>query len=74
MADAFWREFRRMPIRLVGVSRSLTLMAAGLKGRYPIAYADAFAAATAKVEGCPLLTGDPEFEALKGVIEIEWLR
>ena len=74
VADAFWREFRRMPIRLVGVSRSLTLMAAGLKGRYPIAYADAFAAATAKAEGCPLLTGDPELRALRGVIEIEWLR
>jgi len=33
--------------------------------RYPIAYADAFAAATAEVERCPLLTGDPEFEALE---------
>jgi len=72
-ARAFWRDFRRMPIRLAGVTRSLTLMAASLKGMYPIAYADAFAAATAKAERCPLVTGDPELNALERLIELEWL-
>jgi predicted nucleic acid-binding protein len=74
VAKAFWRDFRGMPIQLLSVTRSLTLIAAGFKGRYPIAYADAFAAATAKVERCPLVTGDPELKALEGAIEIEWLR
>ena len=74
MAKAFWRDFRGMPIQLLGVTKSLTLIAAGFKGRYPIAYADAFAAATAEVERCPLVTGDPELRVLEGVIEIEWLR
>jgi predicted nucleic acid-binding protein len=29
--------------------------------RFPIAYADAFAAALAQKYNCPLVTGDPEF-------------
>jgi len=72
-AKAFWRGFGRMPIGLVGVTCSLTLIAASLKGQYPIAYADAFAAATARVEKCPLVTGDPELRVLETLIELEWL-
>lgn len=36
------------------------LEAAHLKARYPMAYADAFAVATAVAHGATLLTGDPE--------------
>jgi ribonuclease VapC len=46
--------------------------AALLKGRYPIAYADAFAAALAQKCRCPLLTGDPEFRSIPD-LQLEWV-
>jgi uncharacterized protein len=41
-------------------SESRVLEAASIKARYPLAYADAFAIATAVAHGASLLTGDPE--------------
>jgi len=38
--------------------------AAMLKGRFPISYADAFAAALSLKYNCPLVTGDPEFRSV----------
>jgi len=46
--------------------------AALLKGKYPIAYADAFAAALAQKYRCPLVTGDPEFRSIPD-LELEWI-
>ncbi len=46
--------------------------AALLKGKYPVAYADAFAAALAQKYRCPLVTGDPEFQSIPG-LELEWV-
>jgi predicted nucleic acid-binding protein len=46
--------------------------AALLKGRYPIAYADAFAAALAHKYRCPLLTGDPDFRSVLD-LELDWI-
>jgi len=46
--------------------------AAILKSRYPIAYADAFAAALAQKWNCPLVTGDPEFRSVK-FLELDWI-
>lgn len=60
-------------IQLVAVGRELALKAAEIKAKYPLAYADAIAAALALDADGILLTGDPEFEGLEGVINIEWL-
>ena len=46
--------------------------AALLKGQYPIAYADAFAAALAQKYRCPLMTGDPEFQIVPD-LELDWI-
>lgn len=46
--------------------------AAVLKGRYPIAYADAFAAALAQKYRCPLVTGDPELRSIPD-LELDWV-
>ena len=46
--------------------------AASLKARYPIAYADAFAAALAQKHRCPLVTGDPEFRVIAD-LELDWV-
>ena len=55
------------------VSRERILAAAHLKAQFPIAYADAFAAALAREYSATLLTGDPEFSALTALTNVEWL-
>jgi ribonuclease VapC len=60
-------------IELLPVGRKLALAAAAIKARYPLAYADAFAAALAASEQAVLVTGDPEFRALGGTLDIHWL-
>ncbi len=64
-----------LPIEIVDVDRTLTLMAAHFKAGCPIAYADCFAAALAMIRGIPLVTGDPEFHKIKADsnLSIEWL-
>lgn len=49
------------------------LEAAPIKARHAIAYADAFAVATARRLDAVLVTGDPEFAAVSGLVEIEWI-
>lgn len=60
------------PIALRGVDRRLVQVAAMLKAQHPIAYADAFAAATAKALRSPVVTGDPEFRRLENDVDIIW--
>ncbi|MCS7178592.1 MAG: hypothetical protein RML46_03515 [Anaerolineae bacterium] len=49
------------------------LAAAGIKMRYPMAYADAFAAALAQELGATLVSGDPELAQLGREISLERL-
>lgn len=48
------------------------MTAAELKARFPIAYADAFAAATGKHLDVPVVTGDPEFRRVEGEGKLLW--
>ena len=76
VADLAYSRIKALPIKRIDlIDEELLLTAAGLKARYPISYADSFAAALAMLNNCPLLTGDPEFESLekKGIISIDWL-
>ena len=75
-ADLAFSRIKAFPVNLIKhIDDKLLLMAATLKANYPISYADSFAAALAKINKCPLLTGDPEFKVLEkqGIITIEWL-
>jgi ribonuclease VapC len=47
-------------VRVELPDRDVVLAAARIKAEHPMAYADAFAAATAIAHDAPLLTGDPE--------------
>ncbi len=47
--------------------------AAKIKARFPIAYADAFAVATALKYDATLITGDPDFKQVGHIIDIEWI-
>ena len=76
LADLAYSRIKSLPIKTIDrIDEELLLTAAGLKARYPISYADSFAAALAMIKNCSLLTGDPEFKSLeeKGIIGIEWL-
>ena len=76
-AEAFWEDARRgsLPVNLVEPTRNRIREAARIKGKYPIAYADAFAAQVAREKGVPLMTGDPELKLIEeeGLISVIWL-
>jgi predicted nucleic acid-binding protein len=68
-----WLEARSL--RFAMPDRTLTLEAAKIKSRYPLSYADCFAAALAQQLDASVVTGDPEFRPLEraGMITVEWL-
>ncbi len=69
-------EHLRSRVSTVSLTDDLVLDAARLKAKHPISYADAFAAATALSEDAPLLTGDPELQALatrEAGLQLEWI-
>jgi predicted nucleic acid-binding protein len=63
----------QLPISLVEADRRHTFLAAHIKARYTLSYADAFAVALAQVENAIVLTGDIEFKEVESFISIEWL-
>lgn len=69
----FWRQLSTTVPATIEVPNSNEIWdAALLKGKYPIAYADAFAAALAQKYRCPLVTGDREFRTVSN-LELEWV-
>ena len=66
-----WRESSRTLPATIEVPTAVW-DAALLKGRYPIAYADGFAAALARKHQCPLVTGDAELRSVAD-LELEWI-
>jgi len=65
--------FLSLPIRSCSVDFNLIKEAAKIKSRHPLSYADAFAVATALREDADIITGDPEFKGVEGLVSIEWL-
>ena len=75
-ADLAYARIKAFPLIFVDViNEELLLKAATFKAGYPISYADAFAAAFAKIYNCTLLTGDPELKILETekLLSISWL-
>lgn len=64
-----------LPIKVIDVNRAHTLTASHIKAQWPIAYADCFAIALAKLQDATIVTGDPEFRPLgaASVVPIAWL-
>jgi ribonuclease VapC len=68
-----WRELSvTLPATIEVPTANEIWDAALLKGKYPIAYADAFAAALALKHRCRLVTGDPEFRSIPE-LELDWV-
>jgi uncharacterized protein len=72
-AELYKNTFARYPITIVEANKELTLQAAEYKAFYKISYADAFAAALAKMKKAQLVTGDKEFKSVENEIKIVWL-
>ncbi|MDH3944366.1 MAG: PIN domain-containing protein, partial [Anaerolineae bacterium] len=63
----------QLPLEVVDAGKERVLAAAHIKARYPVAYADAFAAGLAQEFGGTVLTDDPEFGSLKDLISVRRL-
>jgi predicted nucleic acid-binding protein len=76
-AEQIAKEMSGLTIEIVGVddkNLELVRQAAVYKATRKISYADAFAAALAKIKNAELITGDREFEQVEDDIKIGWLR
>jgi len=62
-----------LAIGVIHADRHLTFAAAHLKAQHPVAYADCFAAAMAKLYEAELVTGDKEFKILEHEVKIAWI-
>ena len=72
-ANAGVKMLSDLRIQFENVDWELTQEAARFKSQNKMSYADAFAAALAKVKKADLVTGDNEFKPLDGQIKISWL-
>jgi ribonuclease VapC len=63
----------QLPVSIIDADKTITREAAGLKARYPIAYADCFAAALGILKRAKVVTGDPEFRKIAERVKIEWI-
>src|SRR5208283_6034490 len=72
LAESWRQSSGTLPITIEVPTADDIWDAALLKGQFPIAYADAFAAALAQKYRCPLLTGDPDFRSVPD-LELDWI-
>ena len=64
---------KQLPISIVEADLEMTLESARLKGTYPVAYADCFAAALGIRKSAKVVTGDPEFRKFESILSVEWI-
>jgi predicted nucleic acid-binding protein len=73
VAEAKLREIAQLPIDVVEAGAELTKLAATLKARHNLPYADCFAASLARVRKAALVTSDKDFERAASSLKILWL-
>ena len=64
---------RQLAIEIVPADEQLIFTAAHIKANHPLSYADSFVVAVALQENATILTGDPEFQAVENLVQVEWL-
>lgn len=62
-----------LPIEILPNMFQDIIEAAKIKAQYALAFADCFVVATAVREQAPIVTGDPEFQKIQRLTEIEWM-
>ena len=66
-------SIKSIGIALVPVDEDLAFAAADLKADTPVAFADCFAAALARLNDAEVATGDPEFRKFGDRVKVLWL-
>lgn len=66
-------DLRRLPVTLCAATEDRIMAAALIKATHLLSYADAFAVALTQEFNASLVTGDPEFRAVKASTPIIWL-
>ena len=72
-ADETIFMMEQLPVTIVNADWEITITAAGLKSRHPVAYADCFAAALGIIKKARVITGDPEFKRFGEEVKVEWI-
>ncbi|HUF39362.1 MAG TPA: type II toxin-antitoxin system VapC family toxin [Anaerolineales bacterium] len=72
-AQAILAAVLEMPVEILAATHERVFAAAHIKANYPVSYADAVAIAAAQEFEGVVLTGDPEFGVVKGVVEVAWI-
>lgn len=62
-----------LPIRVAEVTSHRVFDVAHIRAQFPVSHADAFADGLAREMGATVITGDPEFERVKALVDILWL-
>lgn len=66
-------RIHQLGVKILPVPNSLVFQAAEIKSEFSISYADCFCAACAIEHSAVLVTGDPEFQSVAHMIQIEWI-
>jgi ribonuclease VapC len=66
-------EIARLPVEIEDANYEVTRMAAELKARFGLPYADCFAASLARRKDARVLTADADFKAVKGLIAVQFI-
>lgn len=64
---------KRWPLEIIIPDEKLTLVAARVKAKYPLSYADAFAISTAIKMNAMVITGDLEIKKVENIVRILWI-
>jgi ribonuclease VapC len=63
-----------MPVEVLPADDQTVFAAAHIKANHPVSYADAFVIVAAqKIDGV-IMTGDPEFQNIAELAQVEWLK
>ncbi len=62
-----------LPLEILPADNQTVFAAAHVKATHPVSYADAFAIIAAQGLNGVVLTGDPEFNDVADLVEVEWL-
>lgn len=73
VAKSLLNDLRALPITFYEATEERILASAWLKAKYPMSYADAFAASLAQELKAMLVTGDAEFKQMGQTISLLWL-
>jgi predicted nucleic acid-binding protein len=63
----------QLPVEILPLDDHLVKEAAEIQAENPVAYADAFCIATAKRVNGQILTSDPEFKEVEGIVSVRWI-